>query len=114
MTNGKMDRRISGPSGRERGSIASSGEPIIKYIRNSRTISGRLHDEMVMMAIEQGKYLDLNQVATRIGDILEHPLDIDGLCRRLLDEYDTSAVQCRRDTEAYIADMMKLGLVIQV
>ena len=45
-----------------------------KYVRNSKTISGRLHDEMVMMDIEQGKYFSLNPVATRIWDLLESPL----------------------------------------
>ena len=47
-----------------------------KYIRNSRTISGRLHDELVMMDMEKGKYFSLNPVATRIWDLLEKPLDI--------------------------------------
>jgi hypothetical protein len=115
MTNEKMNRGTPEPSRRKAGASASAQQNhTIKYVRNSKTISGRLHDELVMMDIGQGKYFSLNPVATRIWDILEHPLDIDELCRLLMDEYDISTGQCRRETEEYIADMMKLGLLNQV
>jgi hypothetical protein len=85
-----------------------------KYVRNSKTISGRLHDELVMMDIDQGKYFSLNPVATRIWDLLEQPADIDQLCTMLMEEYNVGSGQCRTEVEEYLERMERLGLVLRV
>jgi hypothetical protein len=83
----------------------------MKYNRNNKSISGRLHDELVMMNIEQGKYFSLNPVATRIWDLLENPLSLEELVQPLLDEYDVDESQCREDVQNYLEEMKKLGLI---
>jgi len=83
-----------------------------KYSRNSRTISGRLHDELVMMDIEQGKYFSLNPVATRIWDLLEKPLTEDELCVILIDEYDVEPERCRLEVSEHLKEMVRMGLVL--
>lgn len=83
-----------------------------RYIRNSKTISGRLHDEMVMMDINQGKYFSLNPVATRIWDLLEEPLSVDDLCLLLIDEYEVEPGQCQREVNEHLEEMERLGLVL--
>ena len=82
------------------------------YIRNNETISGRLHDELVMMDIEKGKYFSLNQVATTIWDMLEQPLSLEEVCNRLTGEFDIDPEQCRKEVESYLEEMQKLGLVV--
>lgn len=82
-----------------------------KYIQNKDTISGKLHDERVMLDIEKGKYFSLNPVAARIWEILEEPLEIDELCNLLLKEYDVDLKQCKFETEEYIREMVKIGLI---
>lgn len=82
-----------------------------KYIRNSQTISGRLHDELVMMDIEKGKYFSLNPVATRIWDLLEKPLDIEEVCVMLMEEYEVDSEKCRAETLDLLEEMTRLGLV---
>ncbi|HPR13532.1 MAG TPA: PqqD family protein [Bacteroidales bacterium] len=84
---------------------------MIKYIRNSRTISGRLHDELVMMDPEQGKYFSLNPVATRIWDMLDHPVEPAELCRRLTEEYDVNPDECRSEVAEWLEKMTGMGLV---
>lgn len=81
-------------------------------IRNARTISGQLHDELVMMDIEQGQYFALNPVATRIWQLLHTPLDLEALCGKLLDEYEVDSERCHREVEAHLDEMRKLGLVL--
>ena len=51
-----------------------------KYLRNSKTISGRLHDELVMMDISLGKYFSLNATATAIWELLENPMTREEVC----------------------------------
>jgi len=86
---------------------------MIKFIRNSKTISGRLHDEMVMMDIDQGKYFSLNNSATVIWEKLENPLSLEELCNILMDEYDVEAEQCMNDVEIHLNEMIKIGLIIK-
>ncbi|MBE0675866.1 MAG: PqqD family protein [Bacteroidales bacterium] len=83
----------------------------MRYVRSNKTITGRLRDELVMMDMEQGKYFGLNSVAARIWEILEVPMDIEGLCQVLTDEYDVDADVCRHDVEEHLAEMEGLGLV---
>lgn len=81
------------------------------YIRNSKTISGRLHDEMVMMDLDQGKYFSLNPVATRIWDLLDKPVTVEWLCGRLQEEYEVNAEQCFEQVSALLYEMVRLRLV---
>lgn len=83
-----------------------------KYIRNSKTIAGRLHDELVMMDLDQGKYFSLNPVATRIWDLLEKPLSADELCIVLIDEYDVEPERCSIEVEEHLSVMVRMGLVL--
>jgi hypothetical protein len=82
-----------------------------KYIRNNETISGRLHDELVIMDIDKGKYFSMNPVATYIWDLLEAPIGLENLCLKLMEDYEVAADQCQTDTQVYLDDMLKLGLI---
>lgn len=84
-----------------------------RYIRKSKAISGRLHDELVMMDIEQGKYFSLNPVATRIWELLADSHDIDELCSLLTGEYEVEPDQCLQDVSEYIVEMLKFGLILK-
>jgi hypothetical protein len=82
-----------------------------RFIRNNETISGRLHDELVMMDIQKGKYFALNPVATRIWDLLEKPLAHAELCSLLVEEYEVEEGGCSSDLQEYLEEMVGLGLV---
>lgn len=86
---------------------------MIKYIRRKDTISGRLHNEMVMMDIAQGKYFSLNPVATTIWEFLEQPLTIKDICMKLMEEYEVDSTQCSNEVSEHITEMMKLGLILK-
>jgi hypothetical protein len=84
-----------------------------KYIRNNKTISGRLHDEMVMMDMDQGKYFSLNHSATAIWELLEKPITSAELSRLLMEEYEVEPEQCKKEVEDHLNEMVKLGLVLR-
>lgn len=91
---------------------AGSLDGTTRYVRNSKTISGRLHEELVMMDIAQGKYFSLNPAATRIWELLESPMTAAELCVVLQDEYEVEAERCIDEVEEYLAEMVRLGLVL--
>jgi hypothetical protein len=103
MISDSNDRRTAGPK-----------DGRTTYIRNSKTISGRLHDELVMMDIDQGKYFSLNPVATRIWDLLERPMAEDELCMALTEEYDVEPEKCQAEVGEYLLQMSSMGLVLMV
>jgi len=84
-----------------------------KYKRNENTVSGRLHDELVMMDIDRGKYYSLNNVSTRLWDLLEEWKSIDELCAVLTDEYDVKPEQCREEVSQILEEMQQLNLVFK-
>jgi hypothetical protein len=85
-----------------------------RYIRKNDAISSKLQEEQVILDIEKGKYFSLNPIATIIWEILEQPLTIESLCEKLLEEYDVEAEKCKLETNAYIQEMVKLGLIREV
>ena len=85
-----------------------------KYIRNSKTISGRLLDEMVMMDMNQGKYFSLNRSATVIWEFLDSPRTAEEICNSLTEEFDVDRDQCGREVEEYLEEMVKMKLVIKI
>jgi len=84
-----------------------------RYCRNNKAISGRLHDEMVMMDPAQGKYFALNPVATRVWDLLETSHDIEEICTLLSEEYDIESGQCRQEVGVLLEEMNRLGLIMK-
>jgi len=76
-------------------------------------ISGRLHDELVMMDPDQGKYFSLNPLATRIWDLLEKPMTVDEMCEILTDEYDVETKRCSIEAEEHLEIMVRLKLVLR-
>jgi hypothetical protein len=86
---------------------------MIRYRRNEKTLTGQLHDELVMMDIDQGKYFSLNNVGTRIWELLENPMSQDELCSALMEEYEVDEEQCREETGELLREMGRLGLVVE-
>jgi hypothetical protein len=84
------------------------------YKKNNESVSGKLQDEQVILDIEKGKYFSLNPVATKIWGILEEPLSVDHLCKKLLEEYDVEPEKCKIETNEYVQEMIKLGLIREV
>jgi hypothetical protein len=82
-----------------------------RYVRNSKTLSGRLHDEMVMMNLDLGKYFSLNAVATRIWDLLEKPMTANELCTSLMEEFDVKSEKCCAEVEEFLLAMESIGLI---
>jgi len=109
------DHKAAGPSRKEPGISASLRQDCrTRYSRNSKTISGRLHDELVMMDIEQGKYFSLNPVATRVWDLLETPMSAEELCGHLTEEYDVDSSRCMEEVKELLDGMVRLGLVFGI
>ena len=55
-----------------------------RYLKNKNAITGRVNEELVRMDIDRGKYFSLNNVATRIWEILDVPLGMEEIGLQLM------------------------------
>lgn len=67
--------------------------------------------ELAVMSVEQGAYYGLNEVATRIWQLIEQPRTVASVCATLQDEYKVDPASCERDVLACLATLQAEGLV---
>jgi hypothetical protein len=74
-------------------------------------LSARVGEELVMMSAEQGNYLGLTEVGTRVWELIEAPRDLDEICALLESEFDVAPEVCRAEVEAFLNDLAQHGAV---
>lgn len=70
--------------------------------RHGDWISAKVGDEIVMMSTEHGKYIGLNDVGTRVWELIETPQSVESLIAILLEEFDVTAETCRAEVETFV------------
>jgi hypothetical protein len=73
--------------------------------------TAEVDDELVMMRLASDAYFGLDDIGTRIWQLLEQPATAADLCRRLQGEYDVAPEQCERDVLRFLHDLHARGLV---
>jgi hypothetical protein len=63
-------------------------------------------DESAFMSIENGNYLTLSRIGTRIWEMIGEPVTVAALCTRLSDEYDVPAGVCATEVGAFLNDLV--------
>ncbi|HWD58306.1 MAG TPA: PqqD family peptide modification chaperone [Stellaceae bacterium] len=79
--------------------------------RQGDWLSAKVGEELVMMSAEQGNYLGLSEVGTRVWELIEAPRDFDALCAQLENEFEVSAETCRAEVEEFLTELAKHGAV---
>lgn len=79
--------------------------------RRGDWLSAEVGGEIVMMSVEMGNYVGMNEVGARIWQLLETPRSVDELCAALVAEFDVSPQDCAADTRAFLDEMVKQGAV---
>lgn len=81
--------------------------------RREGLMTADMNGSAVMMDIMTGKYYNLGQVGGRIWEILEEPMTVAALVKKLTDEYDVSAAQCRTDILPFLDTLLERGLLLE-
>jgi hypothetical protein len=82
--------------------------------RHGETPSAWLGDSLLMMNVEQGQYFSLNEVGSRIWELLEKPTTEPALEARLISEYEVTPADCHQQVAAFIDDLRARRLLIDV
>lgn len=74
-------------------------------------VAADLDQKKVMMSIESGKYYGLDEIGTRIWELLEKKPAFCELVQELLKEYDVDEAACRRDLLSFLNKLYDQGLI---
>lgn len=77
-----------------------------------KIVSSDMDGETVMMSIENGKYYGMNEIGSRIWEIIEKPVSVSGLCDRLMDEFEVDREKCRDDVIGFLRELSEDGLIV--
>jgi hypothetical protein len=78
---------------------------------NESVVSARLDGEAVLLNVETGIYFGLDEVGTRIWELLAQGADERKVLGQLLQEYDVEEAQLSADISGFIAHLAAAGLV---
>lgn len=67
--------------------------------------------EVVMLSLNNGEYYGLDEVGTRIWELLEEPRKYEDLIKDLINEYDIREEVCKEDTKNYLEELYNKKLV---
>jgi hypothetical protein len=79
--------------------------------RNPEIITSNIDGEIVMMSTEMGEYYGLDEIGSRIWDLIENPLPVSELVSKLLDEFNTDKETCTSDTLDFLNELVVKKIV---
>ncbi len=79
--------------------------------RHDGWLAAQVGEELVMMSVDSGVYIGLNNVGARVWELIDTPRDLGEICWALAEEFETTPETCRPDVEAFIAQLEQRGAV---
>ncbi|MHA8103826.1 lasso peptide biosynthesis PqqD family chaperone [Aquirufa nivalisilvae] len=79
---------------------------------SSNIMSNVLHDEVVIMDLKNGNYLNLNRIGTAIWDLIKNPIAIHDLIQALLLKYDVEEQACQTHVLEFLNTLILHDLLI--
>ncbi len=79
--------------------------------RRNDLLFNEIDGEVVMLSIENGEYYGMDQVGSRIWQLLEFPMNLNQITHILLEEYNTSKHQCSIDSKKFIDKLIDKNLI---
>jgi Coenzyme PQQ synthesis protein D (PqqD) len=76
-----------------------------------RVLFRDLDGEAVLLQLDSGKYFGLNEMGTRIWELLARYGELEPVCRALLDEFEVPEDQLRREVRAFLDALAACRLV---
>jgi hypothetical protein len=81
--------------------------------RNPAICAAELDGEICLFHPDNAEYLNLNATGSAVWTLLDAPMDREQLLAHLLERYAVEEATCRRDTEAFLAEAIARGMLIE-
>jgi Coenzyme PQQ synthesis protein D (PqqD) len=76
-------------------------------------LAAKVGPELIMMSVESGAYLGLNEVGARVWEMIDTRKEISELCAGLAEEFEVSAEACRAEVESFLAELESRGAILR-
>jgi hypothetical protein len=73
---------------------------------DAKYIANKLGEEMVMMDMENGNFISMNNVGADIWSLCEKPMLVKDLVRELIKKYEISEDRCIDETIQFLGESM--------
>lgn len=84
------------------------------YQRRDDWVGTQVEDHFVMIHLDSGRYIALNDTAVEAWQLLEEPRDRDALITALTERFDVDQEKCGQSVDKLIERMRALDLVSEV
>ncbi len=74
-------------------------------------VMSEVDDEIMLMSVDSGKYYGMDEVGSRIWQLIRHPIAISDLCEMLADEFEVDDLTCQQDVLAFLNELSSEGLI---
>jgi len=82
-----------------------------RFSLSPEALARRIGDDIVILDFPSGSYFGLDAVGARIWDLMGEGKTIDEICDALVQEYDVSIEQVRRDALSLVVELSEKGLI---
>ncbi|NLI24085.1 MAG: lasso peptide biosynthesis PqqD family chaperone [Bacteroidales bacterium] len=82
------------------------------FRRNPDLLFSDMDGETVMMSIQNGEYYGLDEVGSRIWQLLENPESAETLTDKLIEEYEVTRETCLSDVMEFLNMLAEKQLII--
>ncbi len=89
--------------------VEISKHSIVTVVKDQ--VSCDLQGESVILNLDSGVYYGLNNLGTRVWNLIQEPTEVQKVHESLLHEYDVEPERCERDLLAWLHRMAEAGLV---
>lgn len=71
-----------------------------------------VHNELMMLNVDQGAYYSLDPIAAEIWNLMEQPMQVEALADQLQKRYAVSAEQCLADVLEFLEKLRENGMIL--
>lgn len=89
----------------------SNLSPSALVSRSEKIVSSEIDGETVMMSVDMGSYYGLNEIGTRIWELIESPRTISDICDQLTKEYKVEPETCRKEIFDFLSTLTEEEIV---
>ena len=79
--------------------------------RNSEMIHANIDNETILMSLTNGEYYGINNIGSKIWELLENSMSIGELIENLTTIYDITKEQCETDIVCFLTDMQEKEII---
>lgn len=86
-------------------------EMVGSWQRSAECVSHPVEDTLVILDIQSGEYVALNETAAAVWECLEQPADLDAIVNSLVTGYEVEPAVCQQAVQGVLATLSDKGLI---